>query len=351
MKPTSILCKAPGKLILSGEHAVLLGAPVLATAVSLYATTTLTPYSLSDICFDLINLKHKRAHTRQALHRLSARLQKDYQRFRLGEIGIRRVVQKPFELVEYTVSHFLDRFEEKRKTGVHIHHHSDIPVGCGMGSSAASIISTNWALNQFYEKNLTLESMLALSLDAENLQHGYSSGIDLFMATHGGTWLIDGAQHTPLSLSSKLPLFWVNTGTPQSSTGECVACSKAYFAKHPDSIAQFRAVTEAMAHALDSDHLQGLKQAFWQNQDLLTLLGVVPLKIQNFLALLKADNLAGKVCGAGSVAGERAGMLLLCGDQDLLTAHCQKEGWILNPLVIAKKGVESQALSTPSHVP
>jgi mevalonate kinase len=50
---------APGKLILSGEHAVLYGQPALAMAVNRYATATVTKQMLPQISFHLSDLAHR----------------------------------------------------------------------------------------------------------------------------------------------------------------------------------------------------------------------------------------------------------------------------------------------------
>src|SRR3989344_4590821 len=97
----SITTRAPGKLIISGEHAVVHGAPALAMAVQQYATTTVSRHLASSILFDLFNLKYKKSHTIERLRKIKHRLQNAYLEFQNGHCQIREVLEKPFELLQY----------------------------------------------------------------------------------------------------------------------------------------------------------------------------------------------------------------------------------------------------------
>jgi hydroxymethylglutaryl-CoA synthase len=207
-----------------------------------------------------------------------------------------------------------------------------------MGSSAATIISTQWALNAFYQKNLSKDALLSLAIESENLQHGRSSGIDLYLSTYGGCWLIDGIQKTPLSLE-KLPLFWIHTGAPESTTGECVAHSQSCFQQDATLSAQFRAVTESMASAIETQDAPQFQTALQHNHELLCHLGVVPARIQAFLSQVHQAGAAGKICGAGSIRGESGGIVMVCGDRPLLEPLCHAQGWTLQPLIPTMQGV------------
>ena len=154
MKRT-VSARAPGKLILTGEHAVAYGQPAIAFAVDRYLTTTVSPQSPPEVMFDLVNLPHKGSRTLSTLRRAAQRAQQSFRRFQAGEVGIRQVIRKPFELMEYTASTLIDRFNQSLEHGVKIRTESTIPTGSGMGSSAASIVSATCALSAYFDRELT----------------------------------------------------------------------------------------------------------------------------------------------------------------------------------------------------
>lgn len=343
----SLSARAPGKLILSGEHSVVSGAPAIAMAVNRYAVTTITQSDTrQSVLFNLLNMQHQGSLTRDKLHSLKDRIKRGYQSFLKGEKSIRDVLEKPFELLQYTASNVLEKLGvQNNEMGVEIKTESEIPIGCGMGSSAASIVSTNYALSQFFNRNDVENShYFEWSLDAENIQHGKSSGIDVQMALRGGIALYQKGIFTPLS-TFPWPILMINTGTPVSSTGECVAHSQAIFKQQPALLQQFEAVTQKIYQAIQQQNKTQFCLAIQQNHALLCELGVVPLKVQTLIQQIESQGGSAKICGAGAVMGDNAGIVLITG---LSKSEAQALGlpYVLEELQIAPSGVECIQPST-----
>ncbi len=306
---------APGKIILSGEHAVVCGQPALAIAVDRYARASVISHNTpATVIFDLLNLKHHKDTTVKALRRLKSRLSQDYHLFLRGERGIKDVLKLPHELSHFALSNFLERFNRFSDGGIHLKTESTIPMGCGMGSSAAMILALKFALANHFKEDIDKEHLFQLALEAENLQHGYSSGLDLRVSLQGGALEYHQGQFNKLTIP-EWPLYSVNTGSPDSSTGECVMHTQKLF-EATDLAAEIGAVTRAVKTALEQNNFNDFQIALRTNHQLLVALGVVPAAVQKFIRHLESHGLAAKICGAGSIRGNKAGIVLIASKDD-----------------------------------
>lgn len=329
---------APGKLILSGEHAVVYGHPALAMAIDRYVTATATPQSAPHISFELSDLAHQSRFSLSALDLLKDSIKRKYQRFVSGEFKIREVLQKPVELAQIAFSLFFEALNIKLTQGIKIHVYSDIPMGCGMGSSAATILSIVHAIANHLKVDLTPEMFMRLGLEAENMQHGYSSGLDLRVSLYGGCVYMKEGVVSPRAIPS-LPMYLVNTGLPKTNTGECVEAAATHF-KNSDIGKDFSAVTDAMDLAFQTNHLQAATDMIRENHQLLVKIGVVPAVVQQFISSVQTSGGAAKICGAGAIAGDQAGVVLVVTDNaSALTALCDKHHYSLLPVAGVSRGV------------
>jgi len=303
---------SPGKLILSGEHAVVYGAPAIAMAINRYAKATVMEQSDSLISFNLMNLSYHKSMTKKALKEAKHRLNESYESFKRGEHGIKDVIKLPFELSQFAMGHFLEKLNHRSDEGIKITTESDLPIGCGMGSSAAMALAAMHAIAQVKNKALDKEEYYKHALDVENLQHGKSSGLDIRISLQGGCLYFRSGQFESLS-TPQFPIYIVNTGHPESSTGECIEKAAPFF-KDKGLIEEFSNVTDKLKQALDTNDVNLFKNAIKMNHRLLCSIQVVPQPVQAFVTDLEKNGFAAKICGAGSAVGEKAGIVMIIGE-------------------------------------
>lgn len=307
--------RSPGKLILSGEHAVVYGAPAIALAVDCYAETTIRSHFTPTVFFNLLNLKYAKSLTLSTLFSLKHELQEQYRAFLEGKCSIREVLKRPFDLLQFTVTNLLEKWNVPLSDGVEIHTSSNIPIGAGMGSSAATVMSTLFALAAFFNLSIDPKRFLSLGQDAENLQHGRSSGLDLHLSLLGGCLKFEKGETEKRPLPT-FPLNVVQTGKPDSTTGQCVSHASRYFEK-TSLLDDYQAVTQQFDNALVKNDMMEIQRSIRENHRLLVEIGVVPPRIQNFIQDLEKDGAAAKICGAGSVTGDKAGVVLIVSEHDV----------------------------------
>jgi mevalonate kinase len=93
----------------------------------------------------------------------------------------------------------------------------------------------------------------------------------------------------------------------------------------------FEAVERRMEDAVRRGDREALQQAVRDNHRLLATIGVVPEKVRSFVDEVEKAGGAAKVCGAGAVAGDAAGVMMVVADRpprDL----CARFGFTLEPV-------------------
>ncbi len=343
---TVFSAKAPAKLIISGEHAVAYGAPAIAMAINQYVVTTVSLAQQKTINpvinFNLLSLKYAKSHPIKTLFLFANRLQDNYNAFLNGKCSIREVIKKPFELLQYSVTNLLEKLQFQLSRNLDIQVDSSIPIGSGLGSSAAVIISCLRSLVHLFKLKWDPSKFLKIGTDIENLQHGKSSGIDLYTSTFGGVFYFNN-NYQNLAEKIVLPNFdlkIINTGTPAATTGECVATVKDCFLKNDlELISKFSKITEIIKQALITNNRTQLLAAIRENHALLCAIKVVPQKVQAFIEEVEFLGGAAKICGAGSVYGDNAGVLLLLGEQSKIAKIAANYNYQLQDVSVDFSGV------------
>lgn len=320
---------APGKLILSGEHAVVYGKPAIAMAIDRSAVFELTPQSGGQISFDLPDGQGGDSYTLMALRDLKRRVEKKYREFLEGDIGISYVLGAPVDLFRFAFIHTLDGIHRTLDSGLVLKLRSSIPTGCGMGSSAATVLSEIRALGHYLRVDFKPDWYYEYSLEAEKMQHGKPSGVDSYISLYGGCAVFQQGEARSISLP-RMKMYMVQTGIPQSTTGECVMEVERHF-RSSEIWSEFEEVTRAFETALRNNDAQKIHWLVRENNRLLAAIGVVPKPVRSFIAEIEAWGASAKICGAGSVAGDRGGIVLVFSDT-APTHLCEKYGYTVSPV-------------------
>jgi mevalonate kinase len=332
MRPKSTKgARSPGKIILSGEHSVVYGAPALVAAVDQYTDVWFTPLTESRVLQTAFgNISKGEIYGMEAIGQLRQKLDDRFELFEKGKLPIQQILQRPDDLAIYTIARLLVTFPVPGvKSGGsfpvpgRLSSRSDLPLGAGMGSSAAIIAATLVLYEHFLGKRLADQTRFEWVRFCERLQHGKGSAVDAAAVILGGLNRVErdkvtGIQNDDAPIELGDNWYWVLTGIPAVSTGECVATVRKKHGKDSQLWDAFAAITNALETELKTsgDCIATLRE----NHKLLNQIGVVTPAAQQFIADVEAAGGAAKISGAGATKGENSGIVLVrMPDHDRMT--------------------------------
>jgi len=339
------LCSVPAKLILSGEHAVLYDCPALSMAVKLYTEVEcyFTPSTTHSVSIELTDFKQKHCFPNRVWQNLAIGIESRYQLFLNDNAAIQSVLSQPVDLIIATLYHF-DHFHTMKPGEWTFKIHSEVPIGRGLGSSAGVIVGLLSNLIHHHDLDINKETLLALARKIESRQHGQSSGIDPATIIYGGLLEFHAKHTTKQHKPHEFKGWLIDTGSPESTTGQAVAHVSQHFSKDHDIWKQFENTTQEIIQAWSHQNTQELYNGIRQNQALLEQIGVVPEEVKSFIKQLSTDYQAvAKVCGSGSSKGNHAGILLCFSEQEP-TALCAKYGYSCQDISVAHQGALCQII-------
>lgn len=296
---------APGKIILSGEHAVVYGYP------GLYASTSL---------------------------RMNIELTKNSNRSNSSSYA------------DYAFNKALCMFKAEGKSNYSYEIKSKIPVGSGMGSSASLAVCMSALAQRLAKKEFNLEEINRVAYEIEKKQHGKPSGGDNTIVTFGGfVWYRKEAESlkvfSKITPKKDLPnLFIINSGTPKESTGEMVSLVREKYEKNPEEVKnifdQIEFCSKGFLKFILNEEKTNIEDLITYNQRLLEQLGVVSLETKNLITLLEKNKASVKISGAGGRT-EGSGILLIYHkDPEKLKNFVKSNKLDMIPVLLGKKGVK-----------
>ncbi len=289
MKNTTAQSK--GKVIISGEHSVVYGMPALVGSIKLFREVV------------------------------------------LREPIKRKISQPAF------VDNLFKIFEKKFGHGAHDLEVVDLgklPIGSGLGSSAAYAHAVFLSLLKHFKLSATKEELYEMVQESERFAHGNPSGVDATAVVYGGL-LEFLRKEDEISINQlgdennvlkKTNFYLIDSGRPIESTKEMVEAvsdrvkSDQVAAKVLEQIGELttKLITQVRQNKFEVNLLQ-------DNEKLLELLGVVGDKAKKMIEQLEEVGAVAKITGAGGVKAGSGMLLVYAKDQQKLANLIKEKRW------------------------
>ena len=374
----SVRLSVPGKVILMGEHAAVYGRPAVVAAVDrrLVVEVELGPAGGGSargrgrgepgnagilpasgrpgIGLDLPDIGVAEAHAWQEVEEFASRARRRWRAFEAGEEPFRADRDRS-ALVRIAVGEALASLAPAasarlRERSFELRLRSAIPVGGGLGSSAAAAVGVVAAVRAVAggfsqgapeagqkagapsaEPGALSEVLLpgvgdelaaieAAALEVERRQHGFPSGIDSGTVLRGGVLLVrrEGEElrfdDLPRPGWLRRDIVIVDSGEPEQTTGAVVASVRLNYERDPDGLSavfdRMETAVDDFRAALASGRKRRAEVAISAAHYALVDLGVVPPRVAWRIGRVEMAGGVAKISGAGALEGESAGALV-----------------------------------------
>ncbi len=285
------LSSAPGKVYLFGEHAVVYGEPAVPCAIERRARVAVTERTDSKLRVQSDDLRLDGFTVEYG-----------------GPTDTHPDVDVSEQLIAAAMGYVDGAIEQVRDAtgeddvGFDVHIESDIPLGAGLGSSAAVVVAAIDAATR--ERGLTLETAeladRAFQTEYE-VQKGEASRADTFCSATGGAVRVEGEDCRSID-APELP-FVIGFDGGAGDTGELVAGVRTLRSEYGFAADTVTAIGDLVRHGetvLEAGDVEELGRLMDVNHGLLSALGVSSRSLDAMVwAARDAGAVGAKLTGAG----------------------------------------------------
>lgn len=208
-----------------------------------------------------------------------------------------------------------------------------LPIGAGLGSSAAIAHALFKVLAKKNALSLTQNEYIKLVQLSEQFAHGRPSGLDAVGSVVGGLLrfqkINQELQHQPIPniAFKKLPFFLINSGTPQESSKEMIefVAQRAQSPRYQTTLQTIGNLTETLLADLNQNRFE--PEILSANQAYLLELGIVSPPATNLIQKIRNHQGYAKITGAGGLTGGSGMIVAFHQDPEKFAALCQKQEW------------------------
>ena len=280
-----VTASAPGKTILFGEHSVVYGKPAIAVAVDRRAYVKI----------------EKREDTRTHVNVEELGIS-GFLNLKKGTIELEKGEKGRKGILEYVIRSLMKTGTDD---GVEVTINLDIPIGAGLGSSAAVTVATILSSSAINNIKLTMDEIAKLAHQVELEVQGAASPIDTTLSTHGGIIYLsrDAQEIVQIDINTEIPIV-IGYTSKRGNTGKLIESVRLKMESHPQIMIPILNSMEALTNGareaiLMNDHKM-IGEFMNINHGLLDAIGVNTEELSKMVfAARKSGALGSKLTGAG----------------------------------------------------
>jgi mevalonate kinase len=227
-------------------------------------------------------------------------------------------------------------FQEKYHrdaAGLTLRFTGNLPIGSGLGSSAAAAYAAFQALAEYFRMTLLADDYIALIQESERFVHGHPSGLDTATIVKKG--VVQFQRHgEKLSSQNLLPqviqqhsFFLIQSGVPAESTKTMIKVvqNSHQSVKGQRAVQAIGMITTQLIQDLQSQ--QFFPEWMTENERYLEELGVVSAKAKQMIRDVEQQSGFAKITGAGGVSDGSGMILSTHSDKEKFEQFLQEKEW------------------------